>query len=63
MPRRVPANAAASVRAQNEANGIAIDALTSKPGWVGERLDVGYAIDVLHPRAANRPEDSGAADM
>ncbi len=22
------------------------------PGWLGERLDVGYAIDVLHPVAA-----------
>jgi len=22
------------------------------PGWLGERLDVGYAIDVLHPLAA-----------
>jgi hypothetical protein len=21
------------------------------PGWLGERLDVGYAIDVLHLRA------------
>jgi hypothetical protein len=20
------------------------------PGWMGKRLDVGYAIDVLHPR-------------
>jgi hypothetical protein len=60
---RVPANPAASVRAENEANGIAINALTSTPGWLGERLDVGYAIDVLHPRAANRPEDSGPADI
>jgi len=23
------------------------------PGWLGERLDVGYAIDVLHPLAAS----------
>ncbi len=22
------------------------------PGWLGERLDVGWAIDVLHPLAA-----------
>jgi hypothetical protein len=21
------------------------------PGWLGERLDVGWAIDVLHPLA------------
>jgi hypothetical protein len=24
---------------------------TATPGWQGERLDVGYAIDVLHPVA------------
>jgi hypothetical protein len=23
-------------------------------GWLGERLDVGYAIDVLHPLAQPR---------
>jgi len=23
------------------------------PGWLGERLDVAYAIDVLHPLAAS----------
>jgi hypothetical protein len=26
-------------------------ARTTCPGWLGERLDVGWAIDVLHPRA------------
>ncbi len=25
---------------------------TLRPGWSGERLDVGWAIDVLHPLAA-----------
>jgi len=39
------------LRAQNDANGIHIDAQTSKPGWLGERLSLGYAIDVLHPLA------------
>jgi len=24
------------------------------PGWLGERLDVGWAIDVLHPLATSR---------
>ena len=24
---------------------------TATPGWLGERLNVGYAIDVLHPLA------------
>jgi hypothetical protein len=28
---------------------LRLDAQTTKPGWLGESLDVGYAIDVLHP--------------
>src|SRR2546426_7566512 len=47
----VPADPIGTLRARNEAEGIHIDAQTSKPGWLGERLDVGYAIDVLHPLA------------
>ena len=39
------------IRAQNEAAGLGLDAHTATPGWLGERLDVGYAIDVLHPLA------------
>ena len=31
--------------------GVQLDAYTLRPSWGGERLDVGYAIDVLHPRA------------
>jgi hypothetical protein len=41
----------AALRAQNDARGLHIDAQTSRPGWLGERLDVGWAIDVLHPLA------------
>jgi hypothetical protein len=40
------------VRAQNDAAGIVVDARTATPGWRGEPLDVGYAIDVLHPLAS-----------
>ena len=47
----VPADPVGTLRARNEAEGIRIDGETSKPGWLGERLDVGYAIDVLHPLA------------
>ena len=35
----------------NVAGGISVGADTLKPEWAGERLDVDYAIDVLHPRA------------
>jgi 5-methylcytosine-specific restriction endonuclease McrA len=39
------------VRARNEAEGLVLDAHTATPGWLGERLDLGYAMDVLHPLA------------
>ena len=47
----MPANPVDSLRAQNDAGGLHIEARTSTPGWQGERLDVGYAISVLHPLA------------
>ena len=47
----VPADPVGTLRTRNDAEGIHIDALTSTPGWLGERLDVEYAIDVLHPLA------------
>jgi hypothetical protein len=40
-----------TVRAQHDARGVHIDARTSMPRWLDERLDVGWAISVLHPRA------------
>jgi Domain of unknown function (DUF222)/HNH endonuclease len=51
----VPADATTTMRAQNDASGHHIDARTSMPGWQGERLDVGWAISVLHPRAISSP--------
>jgi hypothetical protein len=50
-PAAVPANPTDTMRAQNDARGVQINARTSTPGWQGERLDVGWAISVLHPRA------------
>jgi 5-methylcytosine-specific restriction endonuclease McrA len=41
------------VRARNDAAGVELNAHSATPGWLGERLDVGYAMDVLHPRAGN----------
>jgi len=40
------------LRARHEAQGLRIHARTAMPGWLGERLNVGWAIDVLHPLAA-----------
>jgi hypothetical protein len=50
-PPEVAADPVAVIRTRNEANGLHLHARTTMPGWLGERLDVGYAIDVLHPRA------------
>jgi len=40
--------------ATNRANGLAIDGWTACPVWYGERLDLPWAIGVLHP-VANPP--------
>ena len=40
------------LRSRNEAPAQQIDPWTATPVWHGERLDVGWAIDVLHPLTA-----------
>jgi 5-methylcytosine-specific restriction endonuclease McrA len=47
----VPVDPVDALCAANVAQGLSIDAQTARPSWFGERLDVGWAIDVLHPRA------------
>jgi hypothetical protein len=49
----IPADPVGMLRAGHEAQGLAIHARTAMPGWLGERLEPGYAIDVLHPLAAS----------
>jgi hypothetical protein len=51
-PAAVPDDPVETLRATNEARQLRIHAHTGCSGWLGERLDVGWAIDVLHPRAA-----------
>jgi 5-methylcytosine-specific restriction endonuclease McrA len=41
----------AGFRARHAAQGLQFDGRTGRPGWLGERLDLGWAIGVLHPRA------------
>jgi hypothetical protein len=41
------------IRARNEAEGLELDAHRATPAWLGERLNVAYALDVLHPLAVN----------
>ncbi len=47
----MPADPVQALRAQHETQGLRLHARTTCPGWLGERLDVGWAIDVLHPLA------------
>ena len=39
------------LHACHASEGLRIHARTACPTWLGERLDLGYAIDVLHPLA------------
>jgi len=48
-PAAVQADSVEILRARHEALGLGLHARTAMPGWLGERLDVGWAIDVLHP--------------
>jgi len=54
---QVPADPIQVLRARHEADGIVIHPRTAMLGWLGEHLNVAYAIDVLHPFAnRHRPE-------
>ena len=53
-PAPVPHDPVDALQSRNREDGIEIHARTGCPGWLGERLDVGWAIDVLHP-LASRP--------
>ena len=50
-PSAVPGDPITALRARSEAAGLHLHARTTCPGWLGEALDVGWAIDVLHPRS------------
>lgn len=47
----VPDDPAGALRRANGIDGMRIDARTARPTWLGERVDIGYAIGVLHPLA------------
>jgi hypothetical protein len=50
-PPEVPDDVVDVLRARHDADGLVLDAHTATPGWFGETLDVGWAIDVMHPLA------------
>jgi hypothetical protein len=50
-PGEVPGDPFGVLRAWHQATGLDLHAHTATPGWLGEPLDVSYALDVLHPLA------------
>jgi uncharacterized protein DUF222/HNH endonuclease len=60
VPAAVPGDPIGALRACHGSNGMRPTARTACPTWLGERLDVGWAIDVLHPRAQKRTLDGAA---
>ncbi len=46
-PAAVPEDPVQALRTQHQAQGLVLHARTACPGWLGERLDLGWAIDVL----------------
>jgi hypothetical protein len=55
----VPGDPAGWLESRHAADGLRLDARTACPSWLGERLDVGWAIDVLHPAAFPRERGDG----
>jgi hypothetical protein len=51
VPAAVPRDPVETLRACHNSQGLRIGARTACAGWLGERLDVVWAIDVLHPLA------------
>lgn len=54
QPPRVPDDPSGALRAQDDAQGLRLTSRSLKPLWLGERIDVGWAVGVLHPRANPR---------
>jgi 5-methylcytosine-specific restriction endonuclease McrA len=55
-PAVVPEDPIKVLRACHDSQGLRVTARTGCPSWLGERLNVGWAIDVLHPLAqSSRP--------
>jgi hypothetical protein len=50
-PAAVPADPVEALRTCHAAQGLQVNERTARPLWLGEPLDVGWAINVLHPRA------------
>jgi hypothetical protein len=51
QPPAAPRDPVRALRERHEVEGLRLNARTATPGWLGERPDVRWAIDVLHPLA------------
>jgi hypothetical protein len=60
-PPALPDDPAEALQEQHEAAGVEIHPRTACPAWLGEPLDVGWALDVLHPLALAARPDRGPA--
>jgi 5-methylcytosine-specific restriction endonuclease McrA len=49
----VPADPVQALQARHDTQGLRLHSRTTCPSWLGEPLDVGWAIDVLHPLATH----------
>ena len=53
-PAPVPDDPVGALRAEHVAHGLHLTSRTTCPKWLGERLDLGWALGVLHPLARAR---------
>jgi len=53
-PVALPADLIETLRARHRTQGLTLHAQSLTPSWLGERLDLGWAISVLHPLARSR---------
>ena len=63
-PAAVPADPIKALHESHDAQGLRVHARTGCPSWLGEPLNVGWAIDVLHPlaqRARPSPPEQGSS--
>jgi 5-methylcytosine-specific restriction endonuclease McrA len=65
-PAPVPGDPVEALRAEHAAQGMHLTSRTTCPLWLGERLDLVWALDVLHPLAARcaslRPDLPGPVE-
>ncbi len=61
-PVTVPIDPVEELRVWHRRQGLQIHARTGCARWLGERLDVGWAIDVLHPLATRHVRQTHPLD-